>query len=289
MEPLFRDAERRVELRAGREGEVEFRSHAEAVHYLRRISWRTGVIDVLRRLLTEHRNIQLWRLEEEKVIHVMASLLFNRHLQLVELMESRATMRTQVPASRHGVTRTAQIYRDFDKRVEIRSARDGIIRYHRDVDAVVFLREHRDLPGLAAALRQALGQHHDLDLRRLSDEEVFAETERRLRNGWLQLMEIFEPRIEAPATVEEEPEEETPAEVAAPPAPPPLLPLLEELQIEGAEVLPEITQTLEQIDVTIAGIGSATVSLAPAPSKIPAINATMQSSSASITDTLGAL
>ena len=67
------------------------------------------------------------------------------------------------------------------------------------------------------------------------------------------------------------------------------LPLLEELQIEGAEVLPEIMQTLEQIDVTIAGIGSASVSLEPAPSKIPAISATMDSSSAGITDTLGSL
>jgi hypothetical protein len=32
---------------------------------------------------------------------------------------------------------------------------------------------------------------------------------------------------------------------------PPLLPVLEELQIEGAEVLPEIEQTLEQIDLTM--------------------------------------
>ena len=140
-----------------------------------------------------------------------------------------------------------------------------------------------------AALRRVLHEQHGADVRWLSDATVIEEAARRLENGSLQLMEVFEPRLEAPSTIVEEPEEEAAAEMAPPPGPPPLLPLLEELQIEGDEVLPEITQTLEQIDATIAGIGSATVSLEPAPSKIPAISASMQSSSASITDTLASL
>ena len=183
----------------------------------------------------------------------------------------------------------ALLFRDFDKRVEIRSSREGVIRFRRDSDAAAYLKKLGNAPNLQIALRTVLHEHLGLDVRRLADETVIEEVVRRLENGSLQLMEVFEPRLEAPSTIVEEPEEEAPAEVAAPPAPPPLLPLLEELQIEGAEVLPEITQTLEQIDVTIAGIGSATVSLAPAPSKIPAINTSMQSSSTSITDTLGAL
>lgn len=67
---------------------------------------------------------------------------------------------------------------------------------------------------------------------------------------------------------------------------PPLLPLLEELQIEGAEVLPEIEQTLEQIDLTMASIDLAGVSLEPTPSKVPLIEQAMTDASAAVTQTL---
>ena len=67
---------------------------------------------------------------------------------------------------------------------------------------------------------------------------------------------------------------------------PPLLPLLEELQIEGAEVLPEIEQTLEQIDLTMASIDLAGVSLQPTPSKVPLIEVAMTDASAVVTKTL---
>jgi hypothetical protein len=177
----------------------------------------------------------------------------------------------------------ALLFRDFDKRVEIRSSREGTMRFRQRSDAANCLKQ------LVVSLCKMLEEHRGQDTSRLTDAQVILEAIRSLENGSLQLMEMYEPRLEAPSTMEEEPEAEAPAEMAPPPAPPALLPLLEELQIEGAEVLPEITQTLEKIDATIAGIGSATVSLAPAPSKIPAINATMQSSSASITDMLGAL
>lgn len=70
------------------------------------------------------------------------------------------------------------------------------------------------------------------------------------------------------------------------PAVPPLLPLLEEVQIEGAEVLPEIEQTLEQIDLTMGSIDLAGVSLEPTPSKVPLIETAMTDASTSVTKTL---
>lgn len=92
-----------------------------------------------------------------------------------------------------------------------------------------------------------------------------------------------------------------PAPPAAPAAPlaltvapikppvPPLLPVLEEVQIEGAEVLPEILQSLEQIDLTLGEIQIAPVSLAPTPSKIPEIESAMSAASGSVTQTLDGL
>lgn len=195
----------------------------------------------------------------------------------------------------------ALLFRDFDKRVEIRSAREGLIRFRQHADAAFYLRKHRGRPGLIAALRQMLAEHHHLQVRRLSDDEVIDEVARRLVNGSLQLMEMFEPRVEAPTTPQEEaPLEEEPAvfmpaaavaaaPAAAVPEEPPLLPLLEEVQIEGAEVLPEIMQTLEQIDLTLAKIDIASVSLEPAPSGLPPINSAMRQAGSSAIETLGAL
>ena len=76
---------------------------------------------------------------------------------------------------------------------------------------------------------------------------------------------------------------------ATPVAPLPLLPLLEELQIEGAEVLPEIEQTLEQIALTMGSIDLAGVSLEPTPSKVPLIQKAMTDASTSVTKTLDEL
>ena len=70
------------------------------------------------------------------------------------------------------------------------------------------------------------------------------------------------------------------------PAVPPLLPLLEEVQIEGAEVLPEIEQTLEQIELTMGSIDLAGVSLEPTPSRVPLIETAMTDASASVTKAL---
>jgi hypothetical protein len=70
---------------------------------------------------------------------------------------------------------------------------------------------------------------------------------------------------------------------------PPLLPILEDVQIEGAEVLPEIMQSLEQVDLAIGEINTASVSLEPTPSKIPDIQAALGDASASVDATIGAL
>jgi len=74
--------------------------------------------------------------------------------------------------------------------------------------------------------------------------------------------------------------------------PPPvlaILPVLEEVQMETAEVLPEINQSLEQIDLTMAGIDLASASLAPTPAKIPLIQKGMTDASAAVDKTLGEL
>ncbi len=67
---------------------------------------------------------------------------------------------------------------------------------------------------------------------------------------------------------------------------PPVLPALEELQIEGAEVLPEIDQTLEQIALTMDSVDLAGVSLAPTPSKVADIGTAMGEASSSVTKSL---
>ena len=69
----------------------------------------------------------------------------------------------------------------------------------------------------------------------------------------------------------------------------PLLPILEEVQIEGADVLPEIMQSLEQIDLAIGEINTASVSLEPTPSKIPDIQKATADATASVTATIDAL
>ena len=70
---------------------------------------------------------------------------------------------------------------------------------------------------------------------------------------------------------------------------PPLLPILEEVQIEGADVLPEVLQSLEQIDLAIGEINTASVSLEPTPSKIPDISKATADASASVNATIDAL
>jgi len=77
----------------------------------------------------------------------------------------------------------------------------------------------------------------------------------------------------------------------APPVMPklPLLPVLTEVQMEGAEVLPEVNEALKNISATMGSVDIASVSMTPAPSKVPEIQTSMTSSSSKITTTLNAL
>lgn len=60
-------------------------------------------------------------------------------------------------------------------------------------------------------------------------------------------------------------------------APPPnVLPAVEEARIESAEVLPELDQSLEQVNATMGQVDSASASVAPAPDKVPDISTAMQ-------------
>jgi hypothetical protein len=54
----------------------------------------------------------------------------------------------------------------------------------------------------------------------------------------------------------------------ATPTVPALLPVLEDARIEGAEVLPELDQSLAQVELSIANFSGASLSLDPAPDKV---------------------
>jgi hypothetical protein len=70
---------------------------------------------------------------------------------------------------------------------------------------------------------------------------------------------------------------------------PPLLDVLEDVQIEGAEVLPEVQQSLAQISNTLASVKGASGSMAQVPNKLPDVKTTLDSSSAEISQTLDKL
>ncbi|MDB5872019.1 MAG: hypothetical protein JWQ07_1461 [Ramlibacter sp.] len=130
-----------------------------------------------------------------------------------------------------------------------------------------------------------------------TDDQVLAKLGARLARGAVVAIESARPSMPAvlplapapPAVVE--PPAVPVAQILAgiPVPPPPLLPLLEELQIEGAEVLPEIEQSLAQVDITIGELKVAPVSLEPTPSKVPGIETAMTEAGASVTATLDKL
>jgi hypothetical protein len=79
------------------------------------------------------------------------------------------------------------------------------------------------------------------------------------------------------------------SDVPVAPQLPPLLDVLEDVQIEGAEVLPEVQQSLEQISATLGSVQEASGSMAPAPSKLPDVKTAMDSTSADVTSILDKL
>ena len=70
---------------------------------------------------------------------------------------------------------------------------------------------------------------------------------------------------------------------------PPLLNVLEDVQIEGADVLPEVNQSLAQIDITLGSMQNAEGSIQPAPNKVSDVKTAMDSISADVSSTLSKL
>ena len=165
-------------------------------------------------------------------------------------------------------------------------------------EAEAFLRFWKtDVDGVMALRRALQKSESSAPVYSWSDDEVLHKLAARMASGAVVAIES----MAAPAPVVL-PSAPPPLPVVDPPAvpvsqilaaaavpPPPLLPLLEEVQIEGAEVLPEIEQSLEQVDITIGEIKLQPVSLAPTPSKVPGITTAMTDVSASVTATLDSL
>ncbi|MBC5764506.1 hypothetical protein [Ramlibacter albus] len=70
------------------------------------------------------------------------------------------------------------------------------------------------------------------------------------------------------------------ASVPAVPRAEDLLPALEDARIEGAEVLPELDQSLAQVNATMGQVDTAAASVAPAPDKVPGIGTAMSDAAA---------
>lgn len=68
-----------------------------------------------------------------------------------------------------------------------------------------------------------------------------------------------------------------------------LLPALEDIRIEGAEVLPELNQSLEQVTAAIATVSEASLSLDPAPAKVAAIQAEITAAASKASSDLSSL
>lgn len=171
------------------------------------------------------------------------------------------------------------------------------LRFRRVGDAADYLRQWQSNAGDMLTLRRLLGQlDRGSQIALLTDHQVVARLATFMARGALfaiesELESTRSMRLPSAIDIVVTPEAET---VVAPiaavplPAPPevPLLPALEDLQIEGAKVLPEVEQTLEQIDLTMAQIDKAKASLEPAPSGVPAISTAITDASSSITGTL---
>ena len=151
--------------------------------------------------------------------------------------------------------------------------------------------------GAVMALRQALQRCDPASsVYAASDDDVMQLLGARVAHGAVVAVQSAEPQMRsvlpaapAAAAVVEPPAVPLSQLLAPPKVEVPLLPLLEEVQIEGAEVLPEIEQSLEQVEITIGEINAAPVSLEPTPSKVPAITAAMTEASTSVTGALDAL
>lgn len=133
---------------------------------------------------------------------------------------------------------------------------------------------------------------------RSTDHQVLDALADLLVSGALEAVETGAPRDfldvgaafrQAAAAAQPAPRPPVPPPPPPVPAAPPLLPRLEDVQIEGAEVLPEILQTLEQVEAGLGSLELATVSLEPTPSAVLQITTAMTSAAADVTDRMGEL
>jgi len=156
------------------------------------------------------------------------------------------------------------------------------------------------LTDAAAVLELRAGLHRceqSLDVSACSDQQVLHLLARKVARGEVLVAEGDPPAVAGGwplSPVAAAPVPDSVVLVSLDEAPPrptalPVLPALEELQIEGAEVLPEIDQTLEQIELTMGTIDLAGVSLEPTPSKVPQIGTAMTEATGSVTKTLDEL
>lgn len=163
--------------------------------------------------------------------------------------------------------------------------------------------------GAMSRLRHVLYElGHSRDVSRCSDVEVVRALAARVVDGSLELVAqegkrlyldvrgafnraAAESRAAAAAAAPSGPVVRPAAPPVVPPAvpSPALLPALEKVQIEGAEVLPEVLQTLEQIDASMSSLDLVSVSLEPTPTGVPSIGDAMAEASGSVTDAMDAL
>lgn len=184
-------------------------------------------------------------------------------------------------------------------------SRRHVMRFPTHAAARTFLQPFLSDPSNRPAFRRALGGSGVVRVpSQRGDHELLDQLARQLVRGERTVVAMpkrLQQPISAPPTEAGEDRAMTPreAEQAAraagptlrptPPTPAPLLPLLEEVQIEGAKVLPEVWETLEQIDLTMGTLDLAGVSLEPAPSGVAPISEGMQQASATITATIDSL
>jgi hypothetical protein len=185
--------------------------------------------------------------------------------------------------------------------VSLHNAIDVRVAFRRREDAEAYLSEWKNEDGGMSALRYALRRcQRGAPVAMMSDDDVIRGVAVHLVSGSLVLTESAPP-VPVATSFPVIPTATSPASAAAAaliaslPAVAlkkpvvPLLPALTEIQIEGAKVLPEVLQTLAQLEETMSNVNLATVSLEPAPSGVPDISEKMKDASGSITETLEGL
>lgn len=188
--------------------------------------------------------------------------------------------------------------------VSLHSALDLRLAFRRREDAEAYLQGWKNEPSGMESLRYTLRRcERGAAVATLSDDDVIRAIATHIVSGQLVLTESAPPIPVATSFPAESSSSSSASAVSAAAAaliaklptaiPPklelPVLPALLETQIEGAKVLPEVLQTLAQLDETMSKVNLAGVSLEPTPSGVPGISEKLKDASSSITNTLDGL